>query len=184
PAAIEHAEDGIPRGHAKVAKQCQLQPAGHRVSFDRRDGGLGELHPCRAHRGVTLGVDCLAAALGDLTQVGAGTECTLGAGEYGDVDIVVAFERLESLGQSFCRSRINRIARPRTIDGYCKDLVVSLDQQRFRFRHLISSANLLPIVSRSGPIRQIRMSDLTNSFHEEWASFLSLLNPHDSYCEP
>ena len=103
PAPAEDAEHRILLGHAQIAPAGKLQPAGHRMARNRRDHGLGELEPRRAHRRVAgqrieirarsgrLGA--VAAALGDGLQVRAGAERAAGAPQHRNRLAVVALRK-------------------------------------------------------------------------------------------
>ena len=86
-------------GHAQIAPQRQLQPAGHGVAGDRGDHRLGQPHPGRAHRPVAVVVDAVAGRGPDGLQVGAGAERAARAVEHRDRRVGVGVERAEGVGQ-------------------------------------------------------------------------------------
>src|SRR5215472_9903943 len=94
PAPIEHAKHGVARGHTQVTPQSQFQSASNGVALDGSDYRLAQQHPGRSHgaAAVLFFLDRWTPPLGNLAQVSAGREHSLGASENRNIQLFVAIE--------------------------------------------------------------------------------------------
>ena len=96
--------------HAQVAPQRKLHAAGHRMTFDRRDHRLRQMHAGRTHRSVAMKAHAVALALGQCLQVGTGAKAVALALQDRNERLVVGLEAAKRIGQLGGRRRIDRIA--------------------------------------------------------------------------
>jgi hypothetical protein len=129
PAPAEHAEHRVLGGHAQVAPQGQLQPAGDRMALDCGNDRLGQGHAGRSHRTIAAFFDAVAPALRDGLEVGPGAEGAAGAGEYRDRLRVIDIECPKGLGQRLGGRAVHRVAEPRAVDGDDGDVVAVFDAE-------------------------------------------------------
>ncbi len=116
PSPAVDAEGGVGRRHPQVAPHGQLEPAGHRMALDRGDDRLGQQHPRRSHRAVTVDGDPVAAPVGDPLEIGTRAERAAGAREHGDGQVVVGLEAAEGVGQRVGRRTVDRVAHLGSVD--------------------------------------------------------------------
>jgi hypothetical protein len=124
PAAAEHTEHrGLGR-HPQVAPQRELQPARDRVTLDRGDDRLRQLHARRSERTVAVGrevVDTFSVRVGHRLEVGAGAEDAVGTREHRGGEPVVGVEARERVGQRGRGRPIDRVADVGPVDGPDRD---------------------------------------------------------------
>ena len=115
-APLREAEGRTARGHAQVAPQGELEPAGQAPARDRRDRRLrrdppGEAErPLRQHQPRDERLDGL--------EVGAGAEGLLAAaGEHEDARLVVGLEALDGTGEQLGGGPVDGVTALGTVDG-------------------------------------------------------------------
>jgi hypothetical protein len=128
-APAEHPEDRILGGHAKVAPEGQLDPAGHGVALDGGDHGFAQCQAGRPHRTRTVVGDGPAVPFGHRFQVGPGAECPGRTGQHGHGALLVAVEGHEGLPQLIGADAVDGVAALGTVDGDHGHGAVVLDQQ-------------------------------------------------------
>ncbi|HXM00407.1 MAG TPA: hypothetical protein VN932_10795 [Rhizomicrobium sp.] len=166
PAPAEHAEGRVILRHAQIAPQRELQTTRHGITRHRRDHGLGEPHPRRAHRRVgnerivllLEHGDAVAAPLGHAFQIGAGAKRAARAPQHGGQSLVVTFEFEKGLRQGFGRRAVNGVARGRAVDDDGGYRPVALDAHICHSGHRRFSLALRAILTKP-------RADLAHSLH-------------------
>jgi hypothetical protein len=98
------------------------------MAFYRCNHRLGEQHPCRPHRPITIGRKAsyaLGFAGAHRLQVGSGAERAVRAGQHRDECRLIPVETPESVGQLQRGRRVDRVGNIRTINGHhCHGAIV------------------------------------------------------------
>jgi hypothetical protein len=125
PAAV-NAEDGIARGHTKVAPQRQFQASRYGVTFHGCDYRFREKHARRTHRSVAFFGHAVAAALGDGFQIRTGAKRSSGAGQHRDFQLLIPVEFMEDIRKLRSGRTVDGIAHLRPIDGDDQNIALLL----------------------------------------------------------
>ena len=133
----EDTEGRVLRDHAHVGPQGELHAARDGKAFHRRDHGLREAKPARAHRRDRIVSADLAflvwIAGGNGLQIGACAKIASRAGEHRNRGILVGVEGEERVVELARGGAIDSVAAMRSVDGHDGHRSIALDQHGIGF---------------------------------------------------